>query len=88
MHALAGIGLLGTAVIICLALYLLPAVIAVVRKAPDTALVIVLNVLLGWTLIAWPVCLGLALRRHIPGIQVINQVTVQQDHRCGGNRAP
>lgn len=34
-------------------LYLLPAFIAAVRRRPNTAAILVLNLFLGWTFIGW-----------------------------------
>lgn len=45
-----------------LAAYLVPTIVALVRKAPNTASVVAVNVLLGWSLIGWAVALAMALR--------------------------
>ena len=42
--------------------YLVPTIVAGVRKVPNAGSVIVLNVLLGWTLIGWVVALFMALQ--------------------------
>lgn len=48
--------------IVLLSLYFLPSIVAVLRKAPDTGSVIVLNLLLGWTFLGWVVSLAMAAR--------------------------
>jgi hypothetical protein len=48
--------------IVLLSLYFLPSIVAVLRKAPDTGSVIVLNLLLGWTFVGWVVALAMAAR--------------------------
>ena len=45
-----------------LAFYLIPTIIALVRRAPNTASIAAINVLLGWSLIGWAVALAMALR--------------------------
>ena len=42
--------------------YLVPTIVAGVRKVPNAGSVIVLNLLLGWTLIGWVVALVMALQ--------------------------
>jgi len=49
------------AVLVLLGLYLLPTVIAVIRKMPNAGSIIVINLLLGWTVIGWIVALAMAL---------------------------
>lgn len=48
--------------------YLLPTVIAVLRKVPNTGSVLVLNLLLGWTLIGWAVALAMPVRSIPPQV--------------------
>jgi hypothetical protein len=43
-------------------LYLLPVLIGWARRTPDIAVVVMVNLLLGWTLIGWVAALVLALR--------------------------
>ncbi|MDS1116379.1 superinfection immunity protein [Gordonia westfalica] len=43
-------------------LYLLPSIVAELRKAPNKGSIIVINVLLGWTIIGWVVALAMAAR--------------------------
>jgi hypothetical protein len=52
---------------ISLALYLLPCLIGYARRAPDLAVIAVINILLGWTFIGWVVALALAFRSAPPG---------------------
>jgi ABC-type cobalamin transport system permease subunit len=51
----------GFAIIILLALYFLPVIIAMARKQRNTASILVVNVFLGWTLIGWVVALAWSL---------------------------
>lgn len=43
-------------------LYFLPSIIALNRRAPSKWSVVVINALLGWTLIGWAVALAMAVR--------------------------
>jgi hypothetical protein len=53
-----GIGYL----IVILALYFIPTIVAYVRHVPNAGSVVVINVFLGWTLIGWVVALAMAVR--------------------------
>jgi hypothetical protein len=44
------------------AFWLLPVIIAIVRRIPNTGSVIVVDLLLGWTIIGWIVALAMAVR--------------------------
>lgn len=55
--------LLCMAGVVGLIVYCVPTVLAYVRKAPRTGLVVAINLLLGWTLIGWGAALVLALTR-------------------------
>ena len=48
------------------AMYVLPVIIGCIRRVPDLGSVIVINILLGWTLVGWVVALALALRSASP----------------------
>jgi Superinfection immunity protein len=50
------------AVILVLALYFVPIVVAVARKVTNQGTVAVINVFLGWTFIGWIVALAMACR--------------------------
>ncbi len=52
-------------VLFLLALYFLPTVVALLRKAPDRGTVIVLNLFLGWTLVGWVSALAIASRSRV-----------------------
>ncbi|MBY4575974.1 hypothetical protein ACN94_20730 [Gordonia paraffinivorans] len=43
-------------------LYLLPSIIAQLRKVPNKGSTIVINVFLGWTIVGWVVALAMAVR--------------------------
>lgn len=71
-----------TAAIAGIGLYLLPTGIALARKAPEPALVAILNIVFGATVIGWFGALLLALRTRRDGpanttVTVINQPTGQ-----------
>lgn len=51
-------GLLSAAVILALALYFLPTIIAAARQHPNQWPILFVNLLLGWTILGW---LGAAL---------------------------
>ena len=46
---------------IALPLYFLPTIVAAVRKTENIGWVVLINVLLGWTLIGWAVALAMAV---------------------------
>lgn len=48
--------------LLSLAVYVLPTAIGVVRRVPNLASLVVVNVLLGWTVIGWVVALAMAVR--------------------------
>lgn len=45
-----------------LAAYLAPSIIALARRVPNAGSVVVVDMLLGWTVIGWIVALAMALR--------------------------
>jgi hypothetical protein len=51
-----------TVIILLVAAYFLPALIALMRKVPNAGSVVVINLLLGWTLVGWAVSLAMAAR--------------------------
>jgi len=62
---------------VSMAFYLLPVIIAGIRRVPGIGAVAVINVLLGWTLVGWVVALALALRssRYVsPVLQVVQNL--------------
>jgi hypothetical protein len=50
----------GVFIILIADLYIIPTIVAAVRRAPDMRVVILVNLFLGWTLIGWIVALGMA----------------------------
>lgn len=48
--------------VLALAIYFLPAIVALYRKVANKWSVVVINALLGWTLIGWAVALAMAVR--------------------------
>ena len=53
-------------VIVLVALYFAPSIVATVRKVTNTGSVVVVNLFLGWTLIGWVVALAMACRTVSP----------------------
>jgi hypothetical protein len=49
-------------ILVVLGLYWLPSILGWYRRQPDLFGVVVVNALLGWTLVGWVVALGRALR--------------------------
>jgi hypothetical protein len=47
-------------------IYFLPAIIAFARSKRDAVSILVLNLLLGWTMIGWVIALVWALRQDAP----------------------
>lgn len=48
--------------IVILALYFVPSIVAYFRKVSNVGSIIVINAFLGWTLIGWVVALAMAVR--------------------------
>jgi hypothetical protein len=53
-----------------LGLYLIPTIIAAIRKVPNLGSVVVINLFLGWTLVGWVVALAMAARSQPQAAQV------------------
>ncbi len=70
----AGIGA-GVVVLLLVVPYFIPTIVGVIRKVPNIGSVIVVNLLLGWTLIGWVVALAMAARSVPPGP---TQIHIQQ----------
>ena len=67
--AAGGIGLIG--VIIIIALYFIPTIVATSRKGTNAGSVFVINFLLGWTLVGWAVALAMAVKSKTPQVVVV-----------------
>jgi hypothetical protein len=52
--------------------YFLPMIIALIRKSPDVPMVILINLLLGWSVVGWIVALVMACGNRQPIVQVTN----------------
>src|SRR5262245_1181248 len=63
----------GVLLIVLLALYFVPTIVAVSRKVPNVGSVIVINLLLGWTLIGWVVAFAMAVRSVPPEVAFVPQ---------------
>lgn len=57
-----GGGALLVVLLIGLALYLVPTLVAVLRKVPNVGSVAVINILLGWSVVGWVVAMAMAAR--------------------------
>jgi hypothetical protein len=90
MTLAAGSGGAGAAVAIFflfgLALYLIPTIVAVIRKVPNMGSVVVINVFLGWSLVGWVVALAMAARSQPQQTQV--QVFTQGPPPQPGSQGP
>jgi RsiW-degrading membrane proteinase PrsW (M82 family) len=49
-------------ILIAIACYFIPTIVAVSRHVPNTASVVVINFFLGWTFIGWVVALAMSVR--------------------------
>lgn len=59
------------------AIYLLPLLLGIVRRARDIAVIAILNIFLGWTFAGWVAALALSLRSlqpPAPTVQVVQQL--------------
>lgn len=87
MHVLSSIlavVVVGNVALLSAGLYLLPALIGWLRKVPDIGSVVVVNVLLGWTLIGWAAALAMALRSARPpaaAVQIVQHLPAPPDDR-------
>jgi hypothetical protein len=71
-------------------LYLLPLLLAWLRRVPDLGPIAVINILLGWTLVGWVIALALALRSiepSAPAIQLVQNLPAT-DGRAGWPAQP
>jgi len=66
----AGAGVLVVFLIIGVAAYFLPTIVAIMRKVPNVGSVIVLNMLLGWTFVGWVISMAMACRSQPSPAQV------------------
>jgi len=61
-------------VVVGLAAYLIPTVIAIMRKKQNIAVIVVINILLGWSFVGWVVALVMALSNdQVQQITIVNQ---------------
>lgn len=73
-------------VILWLALYFLPSIVAAVRKHRNESAIVALNIFLGWTVIGWVVALVWALTTPAPPVIIYQQAPPPPDTRWGGPR--
>jgi hypothetical protein len=50
------------AILLGLAIYFVPTFVAASRRPPNFGSIVVINVLLGWSLIGWAIALAMAVR--------------------------
>ena len=60
------------AVLLVIALYFIPTIIALARSMPNTGSVAVINLLLGWTVIGWIVALAMSVGAGRPSHVSVN----------------
>jgi hypothetical protein len=65
------------AMLLLLAAYFLPTLVAAARSVPNLGSVAVVNVFLGWTFVGWVVALAMACRSRPQGIRITNLQTHQ-----------
>ena len=58
-------------VLIVLGLYFLPTIVALARHVPDRGTVIVVNTMLGWTLLGWVFSMAMAARSRQQPVYVL-----------------
>lgn len=63
-------------VAVFLVIYLLPSIIAFVRRVPTRISAVVVNLLLGWTLIGWVIALAMASRSEPTSSVVTNTIVI------------
>lgn len=63
-------------------LYLLPSIEAARRSRPNLVSVVIVNVLLGWSLIGWVVAMVMALKEHGPVVAVIQETGMGDTKTC------
>lgn len=67
-----------SAILTSTGLYLLPVLVAWLRRVPDLGSVAVVNVLLGWTLVGWVAALAMALRSAplpLPVVEIVQHLS-------------
>jgi hypothetical protein len=57
-------------IVVLLAAYFIPAVVAGVRHVPHEGSIVVVNIFLGWTLVGWVVALAMACRSVPPRLRL------------------
>ena len=94
MHAIAaaqsggtaGTVILGFAIILAsIGAYIAPMITAIIRRVPNTGSVIVINLLLGWTVIGWIAALAMACRSQRPQQIAVVPYAPVQPPPGGGN---
>lgn len=74
-------------VVFALVAYFLPAIVAARRNVPSVGSVVVINLLLGWTLIGWAVALAMAFRDPRPAVSAAPQLPVLSQPPAVRNQA-
>jgi len=47
-------------------IYIIPIIVAAKKKSPKLKMIVLLDIFLGWTFVAWVVCLVLACKKSVP----------------------
>lgn len=82
-----GIGIIG--LIVVMAMYFLPTIIASSRKVTNIGSVFVINLLLGWSVIGWIVALAMAVKTKTPQVVVVtSSAPLPTCAKCGTTLTP
>lgn len=54
-------------ILVGIVVYWIPTIVAVVRRVPNLGLVIIINLLFGWSIVGWLIALVVAARRRPSG---------------------
>jgi T4 superinfection immunity protein len=79
--------------LLVLGAYFLPSIIALVKRKRNTVAIILVNLLLGWTVIGWIVSLVWSVTNDAPAVQLNQNFYAQPQpnrfcSRCGGPLGP
>ena len=63
-------------------IYFIPAIVAAKKKSPKLKMIVLLDIFLGWTFVAWVVCLVLACKKvETTGKEDIKTEETKQDEK-------
>jgi hypothetical protein len=82
-----GVGFIG--IILIIALYFIPTIVAASRKVTNSGSVFVINLLLGWTLVGWVVALAMSVKSKTPQVVVVQSTAnLPSCAKCGTGLVP